>query len=86
MPRARASWIVTGIITTTTGVLETKADEMITKPVSSASTRTGRSSARDSAILVNHCKAPVRTRPPMTINIIAMVQGAGFDKTPMARS
>ena len=35
---------------------------------------------------VNEFKAPVRTRAPTIINIAAIVQGAGFEKTIMADS
>ena len=83
-PSLRASWMKTGIITTTTGVLLTKAEAIITKAINAAIASAGRASACASAIWVNQWSAPVRVSAPITMNIAAMVQGAGLAKTSSA--
>ena len=76
----------TGIITTTTGVLDTMADEPATKANSTVSARIGLWLACAVAMRVKASRAPVRTSAPITRNIAAMVQGAGFDSTSSAMS
>jgi hypothetical protein len=80
-PAIRAIWTTTGIITTTMGVLFMKAEAMATTPSSIAMARLGLDFAASSAALISRSSAPVRTSAPMTMNIAAMVQGAGFDRT-----
>ena len=46
----------------------------------------GRVRARDAASPVNASSAPVRTSPPMIMNIAAIVHGAGLDNTARAAS
>ena len=53
----------------------------MTKAISMAIATRGLVRAWRSAILVKLSSAPVRTSAPMTMNIAAMVQGAGFDST-----
>jgi len=81
-----ASCTKTGIMTTTTGVLDTMAEERITKAISAPMAKAGRAAALRLAIWVNQSSAPVRTRAPITMNIEAMVQGAGLDSTIRAAS
>ena len=71
----------TGIITTTTGVFDTTADDKTTNPIKPAKAAPGRTPACRSTWLVNQLKAPVRTKAPITMNMAAIVQGAGFDRT-----
>ena len=74
--------MTTGIITTTSGVLFMKAETPVTTSPSSDQRRAPagrRHCARPAAMTIS--SAPVRTSPPMTRNITAMVQGAGFDST-----
>ncbi len=73
-------------MTTTTGVFETIAELTITKAIRVPSATMGRSAAWASAILVNQSSAPVRTNAPMMMNMAAMVQGAGLDRTVSAVS
>ena len=78
---AWASWIVTGIITATSGVLlvkpEVKASTRPTKKI----TRIRFCAAWRATKLPKVLISPVRTSPPETMNIAAMVQGAGFENT-----
>ncbi len=80
------SWITTGIITATTGVLFMKADAVTTDPNRPATVPLGFRSAPRSNTRVRCSSAPVRTRPPMIRNMKAMVQGAEFDSTLVATS
>ena len=74
-----ATWMTIGIITATTGVLFMIADAMQTKVNSSAMVSKGRVSARAATMRDRWSSAPVRSRPPMMMNMKAMVQGALFD-------
>ena len=85
-PSDRANCTNTGIITTTTGVFDTTALDNTTKSISSPMASFGLVRALRSARLVNASSAPVRTSAPITMNIAAMVHGAGFDSTCTAPS
>ena len=78
---ACASCTVTGIITATSGVLLVKAELTATKTPTSDSTSTLFCAARRDTIRAKLLISPVRTRPPETMNMAAMVQGAGLEKT-----
>jgi hypothetical protein len=80
----RAICTKTGIIMTTMGVLFMKAEASMQKPSSVISARRGLCAASASALRVSPSSAPVRTSAPMTMNMAAMVHGAGFDRTPSA--
>ena len=71
-------------MTTTTGVLFMKAEATITTPMIPAIARFGLFCTADCAALVKALSAPVRTNAPITRNIAAIVQGAGFDSTSSA--
>ena len=75
-----------GIITTTSGVLLTKADMMQTRIETEASVITGWAPACFAALCPIQSSAPVRTSPPTMMNMKAMVQGAEFDSTPAMAS
>ena len=77
-----ASFIKIGIITTTKGVLLTKAETSVTPSPRSTRVRTGFASTLRDAIWLAHSNAPVRTKAPTITNIAAIVQGALFDNTP----
>ena len=79
-----AIWMTTGIITATKGVLFMKAEAMAMKPNSTTIVVLGRSPTWRSASPITISTAPVRTNPPITMNISAMVQGAEFDSTDTA--
>ena len=76
----------TGIITTTTGVLFMIAEARTTAPIRTAIAIRGLVRASRSAKPVSRSSAPVRTSAPITMNIAAMVQGAGFENTLSAMS
>ena len=78
---ACASCTVTGIITATSGVLLVKAEVPATKSPTTVKTMTLFCAARREAMRAKVLISPVRTRPPETMNIAAMVQGAGLEKT-----
>ena len=71
--------MVTGIITATSGVLLVKAEvsAMITPTAMSTATLC-RAAWRDT-MRVKLLMIPVRTSPPDTMNIAAIVHGAGFE-------
>ncbi len=72
----RAIVTMTGIITTTTGVLFRNAEASATDPKMMTSVTVGRCPALASAVRVSQSSAPVRTRAPMMRNIAVMVHGA----------
>ena len=76
-----ASCTVTGIITATSGVLLVKAEATAMKSPTSVRTSTLFCAARRETIRAKLLISPVRTSPPDTMNIAAIVQGAGFEKT-----
>ncbi len=86
MSRVRDSWMNTGIITTTTGVLDTTAEASTTKPINRAMAIRGLTVACFWASAVNASSPPVRTSAPMMMNMAAMVQGAGLASTGKAAS
>ena len=84
MPIRSAICMTTGIITATSGVLFMKAEAMATKPNSTTMVVFGRSPTCASAMPITISTAPVRTSPPITRNISAIVQGAGLARTETA--
>ena len=84
MPTRIAICITTGIITATSGVLFMKAEAQATKAISTTIVARGRLPACRSAAPMTISTAPVRTSPPITRNISAMVHGAGFESTDTA--
>ena len=80
-PRTLAICNATGIIITTTGVLFINADAKTTKTPKAPSTNFGLSPPLEVTYLVRLDSAPVRTRAPEIINMAAIVQGAGLEKT-----
>ena len=76
--------MTTGIITATKGVLFMKALATAIKLNSTITVATGFFSTRLSAMPMISSTAPVRTNPPITMNMNAIVQGAEFDRTPPA--
>ena len=86
MPALRATWMTMGIITATTGVLFMMAEATQTKANIAAMVISGWVSAREDTIRLRWSSAPVRRRPPMMMNMKAMVQGALLDSTPTASS
>ena len=78
---ACASCTVTGIITATSGVLLVKAEVPATKIPTADSTSTRFCAARRDTIRAKLLMSPVRTSPPETMNMAAIVQGAGLEKT-----
>ncbi len=69
-----------GIITTTMGVLFTKAESATTVTESPTRVSTGRASTLRAAAWVTQSSAPVRTSPPTMMKSAAMVHGAGLEK------
>ena len=66
---------------TTMGVLLIKAEARAAKPSNSVTANFGCVLALLSAKRVTRSSDPVRTNAPMTMNMAAIVQGAGFDRT-----
>ena len=77
---------VTGIITATIGVLLAKAEAQVMKSPTAESTSTLFCAARRETIRAKPLISPVRTRPAETMNIAAIVQGAGLAKTSITPS
>ena len=86
MPVLRATWITMGIITATTGVLFMIPEATQTKANMPAMVSIGAASARAVTIRLSWFSAPVRSSPPIRMNMKAMVQGALLDSTPTALS
>ncbi len=80
-PSVRDNCTMTGIITTTTGVLFMIAEASATTIRIIMIAVAGLDFALASAALVSASRLPVLTRAPITMNIAAIVQGAGFDRT-----
>ncbi len=80
-PMVWASCTVTGIINATSGVLLVKAELTARTSPTSDSTSTLFCAARRDTKRAKVLISPVRTRPPETMNMAAMVQGAGLEKT-----
>ena len=78
----RDSCMKIGIMTTTKGVLLTKAETPVTPTPNTLRVRPGCATALRAAIWLTHSSAPVRTKAPTIMNMAAMVQGALFDRTP----
>ena len=72
--------MVTGIMTATSGVLLVKAELAAMKSPTPLRTNTLFCAARRETMRVKLLISPVRTSPPETMNMAAMVQGAGFEK------
>ena len=75
-----ASRTATGSMTTTRGVLFTKGELTIRKSAQPTSTSPRRSAAWRVIARVRLLMSPVRTSPPETMNMAAIVQGAGLEK------
>ncbi len=84
-PIVRASWITTGISTTTIGVLFMRADRIITPSIMASIATTGdarlasRETSRPAASIT-----PVRSSAADNTNMAAIVIGAEFEKTESA--
>ena len=76
-----ASCMKIGSITTTKGVLFTKAEASVTPRPKVTKVKAGCASALRAASWPTVSKTPVRTRAPTMMNIAAIVQGALFDRT-----
>ena len=71
---------VTGIMIATSGVLLVKAEATVTNSPTADSTSTLFWAARRETSRAKPLISPVRTSPPDTMNIAAIVQGAGLEK------
>lgn len=78
---AWASCIVTGIITATRGVLLQNGETALMKRPAPISVPRRCLAAPRETMRPIWLTMPVRTRPPVTMNMAAIVQGAEFEKT-----